>query len=110
MLNVLPKKYSEKIFSSLSSLSSNYHGTRKHLIHKLQNPRLKKITLHTFRHWKATMYYHQTKEVLKVQKLLGHRSINSTMIYVHLENALFENTSDEYITKIAETAKESCAL
>ena len=110
MLNRVPKKHGDKIFSKFSNMQYNYNMARKRLMYKLQKPHLKEIRLHTFRHWKATMHYHQTKEIVKVKELLGHRNINNTMIYVHLENSLFKNTSDEYIIKIAETVKEACAL
>jgi len=51
---------SEEIFvwATLYSLKSNFYKTRKSIAFKLQNPRLKQIGLHTFRHWKATMEYH----------------------------------------------------
>jgi integrase len=48
---------------------------------KLQNPRLLRITFHTFRHWKATMEYNRTKDILYVMKLLGHRCIKNTLVY-----------------------------
>ena len=37
---------------------------RKRLAHKLSNPRLLKIHFHTFRYWKGTMLYHETKDML----------------------------------------------
>ena len=62
MLNVLPKK-SRKVFGdgSINSLKTTFLKTRKRLAHKLQNPRLLKISFHTIRHWKATILYHQTR-------------------------------------------------
>jgi integrase len=48
------QKNSDKIFATLYSLKSNFYKTRKSTAFKLQNPRLKEIGLHTFRHWKAT--------------------------------------------------------
>jgi len=84
MLNRLPKR-SEKIFKSFQYLRSNFYAARKALIHKLQNPRLKNIHMPTFRHWKATMEYHKTKDILHIQQMLGHRNINCTLIYITLE-------------------------
>jgi integrase len=47
-------RQSDKIFATLYSLKSNFYKTRKSIAFKLQNPRLKEVGLHTFRHWKTT--------------------------------------------------------
>jgi hypothetical protein len=49
---------------------------------------------------------HKTKDILYVKKLLGHKSINSTLLYTQLIS--FEG--DEYDVKVAETKKERIAL
>jgi len=54
------------------------------MAHKLQNPRLKEITFHTFRHWKATTEYAKTKDLLHVMKLLGHKDIKTILIFKQL--------------------------
>ena len=77
---------------------------------KLQNPRIEKITYPTLRHWKATMLYHQTKDILYVMRFLGHRSIKNTLIYIDLETACYPNESEEYITKVSKTEAEICSL
>jgi len=101
---------SEKVFPAKGSLLSNYTKTRKALVSKLQNPRFKQITFHTFRHWKATTEYHKTKDIIHVQQLLGHRDIKNTMIYINIESALYLNTDAEYTGKIATTDEEILAL
>lgn len=53
-----------------------------YLARKLENPRLLEIKFHTFRHWKATKLYHQTKDLLFVQRFLGHRSVQNTLKYI----------------------------
>ncbi len=105
MLNRQPKK-TEKIFATAYSLKSNFYKTRKSIAFKLQNPRLKEIGLHTFRHWKATMEYHKTRDILHVQQLLGHRDLRNTLIYINLEKAIFQNADEEYHVKVAETFKK----
>jgi len=45
---------------------------------KLNNPRILKIVLHALHHWKATMEYHKTKEIIHVMQILGHREIKFT--------------------------------
>lgn len=44
----------------------------------------KKPTAHTFRHSFGTHLYEQGYDLLTIQKLLGHKSANSSLIYVHL--------------------------
>jgi len=108
MLKALPKK-SEKVFkqATLSSLEACFSQQRKRAASKLQNPRLQRISFHTIRHWKATMEYHKTKDILHVMKLLGHRNIQNTLIYTQLVK--FE-TENEYHSATAETVEEARKL
>ena len=69
-----------------------------------------KTTFTTFRHWKGTMEYHKTHGLLHVKKLLGHENINSTMVYVNLEQAVFTSTNDEFHVATAKTVEEACKL
>lgn len=48
----------------------------------------------------------KTKDILHVMKLLGHKSINSTLLYTQLVN--FEG--DEYDVKVAETKEKITEL
>jgi len=107
MLNTLPKK-SLRIFGegSVSSQKTTFYKARRRLAHKLQNPRLLRISFHTFRHWKATTLYHQTKDPYYVKEFLGHKSIKSTEIYITIERTIFEPSSDEYTVKIAKDPKD----
>ena len=41
---------------------------------------------HTFRHAFATHLYENGSDLLTIKALLGHKSITSTTIYVHLAN------------------------
>jgi integrase len=82
---------------------------RKRLARKFNNPRLVRITFHTVRHWKGTMEYHRTKDILHVQRVLGHRNIKNTLVCVTLAEDLFKD-QQEYISKVAKTVKEVCAL
>lgn len=107
MLKALPKR-NKYIFgkTNLISHSANLIRQRKSLARKLQNPRLEQITFHTLRHYYATMLYHKTKDILYVKQKLGHRSIQSTLIYTQLVD--FENP-EEYTCRVAcnlEEAKE----
>ena len=76
---------------------------RNKLADKLQNPRIKIITFKTLRHWKATTEYHKTRDILHVMSILGHKSIQNTLVYTHLIN--FEG--DEYVCKVAKTVDDA---
>ena len=91
---------------SIQNFHRNFCAQRKNLAKRLQNPRLNSISFRTLRHFKATMEYHRTKDILHVMQLLGHRSIKNTLVYTHLVN--FEG--DEYICKVANTIDEAKAL
>jgi len=106
MLKALPKT-SHKVFpGSLRHFGRSFRRQRKRIAHKLQNPRVNRITFHSLRHWKATMEYHRTKDILHVKQLLGHKSINSTLMYTQLVNF----KEDEFHVRIAKNVKEACEL
>jgi integrase len=108
MINALPKE-NERIFGNTlyATMESNFCGQRKRASAKLQNPRLKQITFHTLRHWKATTEYHKNGgKLLEVMRMLGHKNIQNTMIYTHL--VTFEN--DDYHTAVAKSVDEARKL
>ena len=88
---------------SYNTMHRTYYNKRRQLSEKLQNPNFMKIPFKTFRHWKATMEYHRTKDILYVKQLLGHRRIENTLIYTQLVN--FEE-DDQYTVKVASTLDE----
>jgi integrase len=104
MLNCLPKQ-SVRIFgnSSLETLRRTFERQRKRLAYKLNNPRIQQITFHTFRHWKATMEYHRTKDILHVMQILGHKNIKNTLVYTQL----VEFKDDDYVCKAAKTFEQA---
>jgi len=107
MLNRLPKT-NDKLFgkTSVAIAVSNFYNQRKRAAAKLQNPRLLHITFHTLRHWKATMEYQKTRDILHVMRLLGHKNINNTLIYTHLIN--YE--TDDYHSATADSVQEARKL
>jgi integrase len=110
MLNNLPKK-NECIFSSANDMRSNFYVQRRRIAKKLANPRLLQIHCHTFRHWKGTMEYPKTKDMMHVKAVLDHKGIESTQVYVHIENAMFQSGfNDEFHIKVASTKEEITEL
>ena len=100
--------HGKRAFGKLSAKKASQllWQSRKRIAAKLQNPRINYITLYTLRHWKATMEYAKTKNILHVMKMLGHRNINNTLLYTQLVN--FE--SDDYHSAVAENVKEAQEL
>ncbi len=100
MLNMLPRK-SQKVFGDgpINSQKTTFTKTRKALALKLANPRLLKISFHTFRHWKATQLYHETKDPYYVKDFLGHKELRNTEIYINIERTIFESASDGFHCK-----------
>jgi integrase len=82
---------------------------RRRVANKLKNPRLLRITFHTLRHFKGTMEYRRTKDILHVMQTLGHKNIKSTLMYVQLAEELFKD-QQEYVSKVAKTETDVCAL
>jgi integrase len=89
------------------NVSETIRRHRNVVAKKLGNSNLNRITLKTFRHWKATTEYHKTKDLLYVKELLGHKSIQNTLIYTHLVD--FED-NDQFIVKVAKTLDEYTEL
>ena len=106
MLNALPKTEEQLFTGDLLAFRRTYRRYRKRIAQKLQNPRLNRISFHTFRHWKATMEYRKTKNILYVMELLGHRDIKTTLIYTHL----VDFHDDQYHVAIAKSLEQDKEL
>ncbi|MBS7610344.1 hypothetical protein KEJ19_07305 [Candidatus Bathyarchaeota archaeon] len=52
------------------------------------------------------MEYHKTKDVVYVKELLGHKSLDMTALYIHLERALYNSPSDEFFCAVARKDEE----
>lgn len=83
---------------------------RLRVAEKLKNPRIAHIHYHSLRHWKATKLKHQGYDIFDIAAFLGHRSIENTVIYVHLEKACYPNGGDDYHSKATRTEAEALSL
>lgn len=98
-------------YVNIYQLEKSFLRQRKRLAHKLGNPRLLSIHMHTFRHWKGTVEYHKTKDPIYVKEILGHKDLKSTQVYIHISHALFQNTPPEdFHAKVATTPEEITQL
>lgn len=107
MLNMLPRT-NEYGFGSgrLRHFADGFRQQRKRIVTKLKNQNIIRISFRTLRHFKATMEYHKTKDILHVKWLLGHKRIENTLIYTQL----IDFGDDEYVSKIAKTSTEASQL
>ena len=55
------------------------------------------------------MEYHQTKDILHVKELLGHRKLDTTTMYIQIAEALFQYEPNAFTVKVAKTQEEITA-
>lgn len=110
MLNNLNQNKEHVFANKISSIQTVYCGIRNNTANILQNPRIKRISFHTFRHWKGTMEYHATKDIMHVRYVLGHKAIKTTLIYINIEQALYLNDTDQWLCKVAHNEQQAIQL
>ena len=87
----------DKLFKGDSdNYGKHYRLHRNKLAERLHKPELKTIRLYDFRHYFATTLYARTRDILLVKQQLGHRKIETTLIYTQLLNI---NEEEEYTCK-----------
>ena len=106
MLAEMPKETSTVFSVNADLMRHNFEQQRKRIASKLKNSRIKQITFHTFRHWKATMEYRKTRDILHVKEILGHKSLNNTMLYTQL----ISFKDDDFTATVAHSEEEACKL
>jgi integrase len=74
---------------------------------KLNNPQIRQIPLRNLRHHYATTLYAKTKDILLVKQRLGHKKIETTMLYTQL---IHFDEEDDYTCKTANNGKEATDL
>jgi integrase len=96
-----------RIFPTESeNISESYRRLRNALAKKLQDPTIQQIRLYDFRHFKATMEYHKTKDLLHVKQLLGHKDLRTTLRYTQL----IDFGTEEFHSATAKTVEEAAKL
>lgn len=87
--------------------SKKYQAMRNALAKKLKDPSIHQIRLYDFRHYYATRLYAKTKDILFAKQQMGHKKIETTLIYTQLLQ--FEK-DDNYTCKVAQTIEQATHL
>ena len=96
----------DHLFPKTRTMRTAFQRIRQRTAEKLSRPELLKICLYSFRHYFATMLFQRTKDILHVQRQLGHRSLRNTILYTHL----VDFNVDNYVVKAAQTVGEAKEL
>jgi len=84
-----------------------FRYTRNKTAEKTADPSIKTIRLYDLRHYFATMTYHKTQDILFTKQQMGHKKIETTLIYTQL---LHLEKDDNYTCKVAENVEQSRQL
>ena len=73
------------IFDKGSNVEQPYNMWTKKLNVFLKRQKMKGISTHDFRKTTATNLYRKTNNLLLVQKLLGHKNVETTKLYIDID-------------------------
>jgi len=108
MLKEYVAKYcNSKPFPDTLWIGKVWRRIRNRIAEKLKDPNIKSIRLNDLRHYYATMLYYRTKDILLVKQQLGHKKIETTLIYTQLVNF---NENEEFYSATAKTIEEAKKL
>src|SRR5438445_7124669 len=107
MLIQLPRSH-ERVFGpgKLDHFARWFYVKRRDVSQRLGNPQIRRIGFKTLRHWRASTLYHKTRDILLVQRTLGHKDIRNTLVYTHL----IDFNDDDYICKGARSLEGASRL
>jgi integrase len=99
----------DSIFGTWNSetYSKWFRHYRNKTAQKLQDPAIKAIKLCDLRHFFATMTYHKTRDILFTKQQMGHRKIETTLIYTQL---LQFDKDDNCTCKVAQNIEQATEL
>jgi hypothetical protein len=52
------------------------------------------------------MFYHQTKNPILTMNLLGHKKLDTTLLYIQIDETIFKDMNEEFMVKAAKTPEE----
>ena len=100
-------KPDDKLFKGdAENYGTHYRMHRNKLAKKLNKPQLKTIRLYDFRHYFASTLYSKTRDILLVKQQLGHKKIETTLIYTQLLNL----NDDEWTCKATTNTNKATQL
>jgi integrase len=101
------KYYCDKPFPNAVWIGKIWRRIRNRIAEKLKDPNVRSIRLYDLRHYYATMLYYRTKDILLVKQQLGHKKIETTLIYTQLVSF---SENEEYYSATARTIDEARKL
>lgn len=93
-------RHSEKQCSKHCSIKSGPFHTdtiRRRLTRQLKNQGVRDITPHGLRRSFATDFYNRSKDIKATQKILGHKRVETTEIYVQIPDQYAERAYLEFV-------------
>jgi len=97
----------DKLFTGNSNdYGKYYRQLRNRLAEKLKDQSIKTVKLYDFRHYFASNLYNKTKDILLVKQQMGHKKLETTLIYTQLLNL----NEEEWTCKGATNAEEAKQL
>ena len=107
LLMSMQKKHGTYVFNPKPrAFDGNFNRQRAKLAAKWQQPNIKKIHFHTFRHLRGTLDIHNHVPLFEVKTRLGHRCISNTEKYVHWNQQLYHERNDRYNFAAASTIEQ----
>ena len=107
MILQLPRKNDTMFaYGNKDIIRKNFQRARKRIAINLNNPRIRQIHMHTFRHWKASTLFHDCNNAIIVMKQLGHKCLNNTQRYIQL----MPEGLDKFVCEFAYTKEDDKRL
>jgi integrase len=93
--------------NSFRHFSRLFFLERKRIAKVTGNERFLRVNWKSLRHFKGTTEYIRTKDLVHVMKVLGHKCIKNTMIYIDLAGL---DEDENYVCKVATNREERINL
>jgi len=101
----------ERVFCTVKGLQGTFYHTRKTVARNTGNPEIEKISMKSFRHWKATQLWIKYGKLEIVQWFLGHKHAITTERYIHMLLGVFKDELvDDFVSAVAKTIEEEQKL